>query len=34
MPVVFTARPEDDAARLERENAAVIFEYYNPRIRY
>lgn len=34
MPVVFTARPEDDAARLERENAAVIFEYYKPRIRY
>lgn len=34
MPVVFTARPEDDTDRLQHENEAVIFEYYTPRIRY
>jgi glycerophosphoryl diester phosphodiesterase len=34
MPVVFTARPEDDTDKLQRENEAVIFEYYTPRIRY
>lgn len=34
MPVVFTARPEDDAKKLQRENEAVIFEYYTPHIRY
>lgn len=34
MPVVFTARPEDDTQKLQIENEAVIFEYYTPRIRY
>ncbi len=34
MPVVFTAHPEDDVKKLQRENDAVIFEYYNPLIRY
>ncbi len=34
MPVVFTAQPEDDARKLQRENDAVIFEHYRPHIRY
>ena len=34
LPVVYTAQPQDDTHKLEQENAAVIFEYYKPHIRY
>ncbi len=34
MMVYWTALPEDDAARLQRENDAVIFQWYTPPARY
>lgn len=34
MRVVWTVRPEDDPPRRERENDAVIFEFYRPEARY
>ncbi len=34
MPVVWTARPEDDTAALQSANDAVIFEFYEPKVKY
>lgn len=34
MSVVWTVHPEDDPPRLERENDAVIFEFYRPEAQY
>lgn len=34
MMVMWTAQPEDDAARREAENDAVIFQWYSPKPRY
>ena len=34
MTVVWTALPHHDTARLERQNDAVIFQWYTPRPRY
>lgn len=34
MKVMWTALPEDDAGALERENDAVIFQWYSPAARY
>ncbi len=34
MPVVWTARPEDDIPALQAKNKAVIFEFYEPKVKY